>query len=265
MFPKYREVRIPLLAELARRGGASRPSDLDEQGRTIAEALADHFALPDSVRAVTIWDELAGIHRAKWANLVRWVRSDLAKLGYLYTPEKGVWALTEAGRAQLDGVESETVHPTSVGGRVVDPETFEKRQREAERVGRLGERYVLDLEVRTLHEHGCVELAARVEHVAARNVAAGYDVLSFQPDGRPKHIEVKASLYDYFGFKWTSNEKRTADRLGDAYWIYRVLRVESGSPLVVPIQDPARFVNQSTLLLRPDGYAVTAGEGFTLY
>ncbi len=45
MLPKYKEIRIPLLAELSSRGGESRPSDVDSTGRTIYETLADYFNL----------------------------------------------------------------------------------------------------------------------------------------------------------------------------------------------------------------------------
>lgn len=39
MLPKYRDIYLPLLLEIAKRGGKSRPSD-HQEGKTVYEALA---------------------------------------------------------------------------------------------------------------------------------------------------------------------------------------------------------------------------------
>ena len=49
MFPPYEDIEGPLLRELLRRGGQARLSDRDAQGRTVYEALADHFRLSPAV------------------------------------------------------------------------------------------------------------------------------------------------------------------------------------------------------------------------
>src|SRR5438477_6942188 len=74
MFPKYEEVITPLLVELVRRGGRSAPSDLDERGRTIYEALADHFNLTPEERSRRTDD---GEQRPFWERMVRFARQRL--------------------------------------------------------------------------------------------------------------------------------------------------------------------------------------------
>jgi hypothetical protein len=43
LFPMYKEVEGPLLAEIASRGGATSPRDTDTVGNSAYEALADYF------------------------------------------------------------------------------------------------------------------------------------------------------------------------------------------------------------------------------
>ncbi len=59
-------------------------------------------------------------------------------------------------------------------------------------LGRAGELFVLELESRRLHAEGKKALSERVEHVAAnQGDGLGYDVLSFESNGRERLIEVK--------------------------------------------------------------------------
>ena len=70
-FPAYEDIERPLMDELRRRGGAARPSDKDGQGRTVYDALADHFRLSPEARNAVIYEN--GVARSKWENMVRWV------------------------------------------------------------------------------------------------------------------------------------------------------------------------------------------------
>lgn len=63
-------------------------------------------------------------------------------------------------------------------------------------LGVAGEILVAEIEMRTLHELGQLKLANRVEHVSnTRGDGLGYDVLSFNVDGREKYIEVKTTAF----------------------------------------------------------------------
>jgi len=97
MFPHYPEIELPLLREVIRRGGRALPSSHDDHGRTVYFALADHFGLTMEEREEKFLDE--GRPRSKWENMVRWARRKLAEKGHLASSPRGVWQITDAGRA----------------------------------------------------------------------------------------------------------------------------------------------------------------------
>ena len=106
-----------------------------------------------------------------------------------------------------------------------------RRTRDAERrerIGIMGERKVYELERRKLQEAGLQELAGRVEWVSVTDPGAGYDVRSFDLQGKELHIEVKATIQTVAidrGFYLTQNEYETAQV--DRHWrIYRVWDVD---------------------------------------
>jgi hypothetical protein len=91
-------------------------------------------------------------------------------------------------------------------------------------LGQAGERFVLELERMALVASGRADLATRVRHVALElGDGEGYDVLSFDHDGEPKHIEVKTtrgpSETDFF---ISENERAFARQAADTYYLYRV-------------------------------------------
>lgn len=91
-------------------------------------------------------------------------------------------------------------------------------------LGLAGERFVLRLERMALEATGRSELAAKVRHVAVElGDGEEYDVLSYDSDGRPKHIEVKTTRgpaeADFF---ISENERAFARQAGTTYYLYRV-------------------------------------------
>ena len=121
MLPTQREIHLPLLMELARRGGASSPSALWE-GRTIPDALAEEMGLSSADLAETVDEASRGYTRSKWNNRVRFARNDLVKLRLVDGATHGVWKLTAAGRVRLQQHEDEAP-PGHVVSRPVDPAT----------------------------------------------------------------------------------------------------------------------------------------------
>lgn len=64
-------------------------------------------------------------------------------------------------------------------------------------LGKAGELFVSELESRRLHAAGKKTLADRIEHVAmTQGDGLGFDVLSFEEDGRERLIEVKTTAFD---------------------------------------------------------------------
>jgi len=63
-------------------------------------------------------------------------------------------------------------------------------------LGLAGEELVVQCEQWRLHQLGYAKLANRIELVSqARGDGLGYDVLSFEPDGRERFIEVKTTSF----------------------------------------------------------------------
>lgn len=63
-------------------------------------------------------------------------------------------------------------------------------------LGEAGESFVLAYERARLHSLGKPRLSDRVEHVAkTKGDGLGYDILSFEPDGRERFVEVKTTAF----------------------------------------------------------------------
>jgi restriction system protein len=90
VIPTYEQLELPILAILERKGGKARPMEVYD---TLLEAFPD-------LNEVDLSEVLASGDN-KFRNRVRWVRQTLIDKGDLYSAERGVWAITEAGRARL--------------------------------------------------------------------------------------------------------------------------------------------------------------------
>ncbi|MGC2458119.1 MAG: DUF3883 domain-containing protein [Gallionellaceae bacterium] len=78
------------------------------------------------------------------------------------------------------------------------PQKRDYLEREAGNIslGSAGEEFVLSFEHHRLHSLGCKVLAEKVEHVSiTRGDGVGYDILSFEPSGRERFVEVKTTAF----------------------------------------------------------------------
>ncbi len=107
-------------------------------------------------------------------------------------------------------------------------------------LGLAGETFVLSLEHRRLWQAGARHLADRVEHVSAtRGDGLGFDILSFEPDGRERLIEVKTTTFGAMTpFFASAREVSVSSDRADQYRLYRVFRFRA---------DPKVFVLQGAL------------------
>ena len=260
MFPKYQEIQIPLLAEIKSRGGQTRPSERNQEGKNIYEALADVFNLPVELRSIQIY-EANGTPRSKWENMVRWARNDLKKQGYLEAPSHGIWQITNTGKTLLADAAEEGLGKNVIAPELfVSPEKFKALKATAEWIGQQGERYVYELEKKYLLGIGKSDLAQKVKIVSEENIAAGYDILSFDAEGNEKFIEVKTSAGKSGVFEITANEIVVAKKKNELYWIYRVTKIQENAPEVLKIQNPAKHIDNGSLLLKPTAFTVTIGD-----
>lgn len=91
-------------------------------------------------------------------------------------------------------------------------------------LGLEGERLVLRFEHERLWRAGQRKLADRIEHVSqTRGDGLGYDILSYEADGRERFVEVKTTRFgEMTPFFVSRNEVRASGEIGDQYQLCRV-------------------------------------------
>ncbi|MEU5839578.1 DUF3883 domain-containing protein [Streptomyces diacarni] len=91
-------------------------------------------------------------------------------------------------------------------------------------LGLAGEISILEYEEKRLRNLGAVKLANRIEHVSVtKGDGLGYDIHSFEADGRDKLIEVKTTTgSNYVPFYVSRNELRVSQDQSDFYCLSRV-------------------------------------------
>jgi hypothetical protein len=114
-----------------------------------------------------------------------------------------------------------------------------------------GERFVMEYEHERLWRAGKRNLAERIEHTAsARGDGLGYDIASFETDGRERLIEVKTTRFGaQTPFFATRGEVDFSESRKDEYQLYRLfgfvkaprLFVLAGSLRDVCALEPALF------------------------
>jgi hypothetical protein len=96
-------------------------------------------------------------------------------------------------------------------------------------LGLSGEKFVVWFEGRRLEEAGQLKLAKEVEHVSeTRGDGAGYDIRSFENDGRDRLIEVKTTTYGkHQPFIVSINEVEFSNDFSDSFHLYRLFHFGS--------------------------------------
>lgn len=101
--------------------------------------------------------------------------------------------LTQAPARQLRVAEAQ---PEWAWNKPAIKRDYLEREAQNQSLGLAGEAFVLQFEHWRLNALGQHTLADKVEHVAqSKGDGLGYDVLSFEPDGRERFIEVKTTAF----------------------------------------------------------------------
>lgn len=120
----------------------------------------------------------------------------------------------------------DTVHEAKKSYTTATPIKRDYLAREARNheLGTAGERFVVAFEKMRLAHEGQTKLAEKVEHVAeTQGDGLGYDVLSFDANGRERWIEVKTTAFaKECAFFITPNELKCSQDNPDYYHLFRV-------------------------------------------
>lgn len=259
MFPKYSELQYPLLKEIANRGGVTRPSDFNHEGKTVYQVLADYFDLSTELR---MRRKSEHDKRLVWDNMVQWARNDLRKAGLINNSERGIWRLSPEAYEHLEKMENEQIARGNYSNITkVSLDVFREIQENYVKIGEEGEQFVLDYERRRLADIGKEHLIPRIKQMSVEDVSAGYDILSFDENENKIYIEVKSTTTSMLEFELTKNELEKSKAFGESYWIYRVIKIRSSFPEIVTFQDPYNLIKEKKLELKPTSYKVTILEG----
>ena len=108
-------------------------------------------------------------------------------------------------------------------------------------LGSAGEEFASRFEVARLIAAGRESLASKVERVSlTRGEVAGFDILSFEADGRERLIEVKTTRYGrHTPFFVSRNEIRTSDLHHSQHAVYRLFQFRT-SPGLYVLPGPVR-------------------------
>lgn len=120
---------------------------------------------------------------------------------------------------------------------------YESEAARAKQLGDRGEHIVMEAEIeRLMHERSISKTKASklAKHVSRESDSYGYDILSVNPDGTKRYIEVKATQGKVgdMTFYYTANELATAKKYGKAYYLYIVYEITTKSPKIWMLQNP---------------------------
>jgi hypothetical protein len=134
---------------------------------------------------------------------------------------------------------------------------FLERNRINAVTGSKGEELVLKYESDRLMRHGKADLAKKIVRVSVEDDSKGYDILSYEDDGRERYIEVKTSTNksDAIRFFMSQNEYDIARTCAN-YYVYFVDGANDKTPRISIIKDP---IKNRLFLIRTDSYVI---EGY---
>lgn len=110
-----------------------------------------------------------------------------------------------------------------------------EREAQNSSLGLAGEKFALDVEHRRLWEAGERRLAERIEHVSlTRGDGLGYDIHSFELDGRDRVIEVKTTSFGAMTpFFASSREVAVSEERAPEFKLYRVFKFRDAPRMFV--------------------------------
>ncbi|HVW64724.1 MAG TPA: DUF3883 domain-containing protein [Nitrosospira sp.] len=122
---------------------------------------------------------------------------------------------------------------------------FTYRDEVNRRLGRSGEKWVIEFEHKRLIEVGLAQLFHLVDWVSDRQGdGAGYDILSYSAPSQPRYIEVKTTNGAHASpFIISRNELDFSKEAGDAFFLYRIFQFRQSPALYMLRGDISKQLN----------------------
>ena len=149
---------------------------------------------------------------------------------------------------------------TQFSKREFSPEQLKNKLINQEMLGLAAEKIIVNYEKNRIKQFGN---NLKVDHVALRDVSAGYDIQSFERNEKI-FIEVKAVSLSNYKFHLSTSEYQTAINLKDKYYVY-LLPVDHSKPEKFDTKNLVRinnikdniFSNKSLWEINNDGYIIS--------
>ena len=153
------------------------------------------------------------------------------------------------------------------GGKTMNEEELMSVLQINRKTGDDAENLTMESERNRLEGKGFSDMAMAIQRISTVDVAAGYDILSF--DGmsssyeHDRMIEVKGTRGNGDAFFWSEGEIEAAKRFGNTYWIYFWRNIgNKDKETLEMINDPYdRFWIQSNTKPKPVVFRVKCGTG----
>lgn len=194
---------------------------------------------------------------------------DMVSSAHLF---KHLGVLVESEEAlRVDRRYSQFVYELMMDSRTLSELELERILAENRKLGVRGENAVVEFEKKRLMALGKEVQAALVRRISVIDVAAGYDIESFDGDSDElipnRFIEVKSTSKPEVRFYWTRNEREIAVKLNQRYWIYVLVGMLDGRTYdcqPIMIQDPAREIpNNAFLTMEAHTYFINQDAGLS--
>lgn len=125
-------------------------------------------------------------------------------------------------------------------------------QKRNRKIGEEAENLVFESERQRLIDLGKIDLAEKVKIVSA-DMSLGYDILSYEVDGKERYIEVKGTPAEYSTFFLSAHELEKSVSL-DNYYLFVVHNVRTSKPRIQFVRQP-KF-QSDTFTIEPRQYIV---------
>jgi len=127
----------------------------------------------------------------------------------------------------VEAPESRLIEDTSraypAGSYVPKKRDYLAQAKRNQNLGLAGEKFIINFEKAHLVAKGKDNLAEQVEHISLDDDSKGFDIKSYEENGRDRLIEVKTTRYDrYSQFYVSPNELNTSKMYEKQYHLYRL-------------------------------------------